>query len=87
MVKIPYYILSFYALGLMVYVIASWANDPRAIRLCQFLEQFYLPFLTPLRQKIRPINMGGLMLDIAPIVLFVAIVVVQNLILMLFRGI
>ena len=76
-------LFSAYALGLVAYVVLSWAEHPKAKQARQWLEQFYSPFLVSLRKYIRPIPMGNVRLDLSPLVLLLAIHMVQQLIMLL----
>jgi uncharacterized protein YggT (Ycf19 family) len=81
-----YYALSFYAMGLLVYTVASWISDSRLNPILRVLEIFYAPLLVPLRDKVKPISFMNTSWDIAPGVLFAGIIIFQRLIVFLFTG-
>ena len=73
-------VFSIYAIGLLTYVVLSWAHHPQAARPLKWLEQFYLPFLLPLRQTFRPVHVGSQLIDLSPLLLFVGILVFRWLV-------
>jgi uncharacterized protein YggT (Ycf19 family) len=74
-------LLDLYALGLLVYVILSWVQNPSAAKVSHWLGRLYLPLLNPLRSVFKPVHLGGTALDLSPLVLFLAIAVVRRLLL------
>ncbi len=76
-----------YAVGLVIYVVLSWAQSPHVEKARSFLGQFYLPFLKPLRQRFRPIRMGATgALDLCPWILLAAIVMVRWMLVLIVVG-
>ena len=71
-------LLDLYALGLLIYVILSWVQNPTADRVREGLGRLYLPLLRPLRAALKPVIIGGTALDLSPIVLFLAITLVRR---------
>lgn len=81
------FLFNVYALGLLVYVVLSWIQNPNTDKMRRFLEGFYMPFLLPLRKFIKPVFFGGTGLDLTPIVLLVGIVIVRQIAISLLIGI
>ena len=81
--RLLYLALNVYGLGLIVYGVCSWVQHPSTRELRNWLSKWYEPLLAPIRRRVKPVRMGAAMLDMAPLLLFVAIVVVQRLILAL----
>lgn len=73
-------LFSIYAIGLLSYVVFSWADHPQATRPRKWLEQFYLPFLLPLRKTFRPVHVGSQQVDLSPLFLFSGILVIRWLV-------
>ncbi len=74
-------LLDLYALGLLIYIILSWIQNPSTAKVSNWLGQFYLPLLRPLQSMIKPVNLGGARLDLSPLLLFIAIALVRRLLL------
>lgn len=69
-------VLKLFTLGLFIRMVLSWVRIGGLYRFERFLDQFYAPFLSPLRRLIRPLPMGGsppVALDLAPLVLLLLI--------------
>lgn len=74
-------ILNVYALGLVVYTVLSWINNPNATKVRVWLEKLYLPVLTFIRTKIKPMNIGnGKLVDFSPVILLVSIMIVRKIV-------
>ncbi len=73
-------VLGLVAVGLLVYVIATWITHPVAEKVKKWLGPLYLPFLQPLRSRLRPARVGKLEVDVAPWVLLAAILVFRFLV-------
>jgi len=78
MVRIVDYVFNLYALGLVVYTILTWLSNPRLDAARKWLEQWYAPFLGPLRRLIPPVDTGRGRLDFAPLVLLIVIIVTRQ---------
>lgn len=76
--RLVYVVLQVYLFGLIAYSLLSWVQDRRADQARRWLGQFYEPVLAPLRAAIKPVRLGGGMIDLAPLALLVGIVVVQR---------
>ncbi|HNR31151.1 MAG TPA: YggT family protein [Candidatus Hydrogenedentes bacterium] len=75
-----------YLLGLIVLAVASWVQHPTAYAVCRALNPFYEPFLRPIRERLRAFQAGGMQIDLSPVVLFIAVIVVRELVVgLLFR--
>ena len=82
--RIIYLIFNVYALGLLVYIISSWIQHPQVDTARKWLGKWYLPFLIPLRNVIKPIKLGTSSLDITPMILLCAICLIRELVRSLF---
>lgn len=75
-------ILGIYRIAVFAWIIMSWvrvsSTHPLA-RLQLFLDRIIYPLVLPLRRVIPPLRLGGMMLDLSPIVLLILISVVQSL--------
>ena len=66
---------------------AFLAQSPQVDQARKILGQFYLPFLNPLRQRVKPIQMGsGGGLDVCPWILLLAVVMVRWLLVWIVSG-
>jgi len=75
-------ILQIYYLILIVRIVLSWVPSvPEPIRpLARGVRAVTDPLLIPLRGLIPSIRMGAMALDVSPILLFLAIVVLQRVV-------
>lgn len=68
--------LQVYRLAIFAWVILSWIQissmHPLA-RVTVFLDRIIYPVLLPLRRVIPPLRLGGMMLDLSPIVLLIGV--------------
>lgn len=76
-------IFGIYIFGLLVYSLLSWLRTPETRKLSDWLERFYEPALRPLRQRIKPILIGGNMVDLSTLVLLAALWMIRSLIISL----
>lgn len=76
-------ILGIYRIAVFAWIIMSWvrisSTHPLA-RLQLFLDRIIYPVILPLRRVLPPLRLGGMMLDLSPIVLLILISVVQSLV-------
>jgi uncharacterized protein YggT (Ycf19 family) len=75
-----------YLLGLIAYAVASWAQHSTAYRVRAFLAPYYEPFLKPMQQLLRSLNLGGAQVDFSPFVFALLIIVVRNLVVGILAG-
>jgi uncharacterized protein YggT (Ycf19 family) len=78
------WVLAAYAVGLLVYVVLAWAEGPRARRARDLLGKLYLPVLGLLRRWFPPAPVAGAAADFTPLVLFLAVVIIREIILWVF---
>ena len=78
--RIVTWVFDIYALGLLIYAVLSWVDSPQALRLRRGLEPFYAPFLLPLRRALHTVRLGTARVDFSPVVLFIALVLVRNVV-------
>lgn len=76
------YALQIYYLILIVRIVLSWVPSvPEPIRpIARVVHAATDPLLNPLRGLLPSIRMGAMALDVSPILLFVAIVILQSLV-------
>ena len=84
--RLIHFVFNLYALGLLIYVVLGWIQNPSTEGARRWLEKFYLPFLTPLRQTIKPTNLGGNWVDLTPLVLLLLIWVARYILISLLTG-
>lgn len=76
-------ILGIYRIAVFAWIIMSWvrisSTHPLA-RMQLFLDRIIYPVILPLRRVLPPLRLGGMMLDLSPIVLLILISVVQGLV-------
>lgn len=76
-------ILGIYRIAVFAWIIMSWvrisSTHPLA-RLQLFLDRIIYPVILPLRRVLPPLRLGGMMLDLSPIVLLILISVLQSLV-------
>lgn len=73
-------LFNLYLLGLIVMVVASWAQHPVAYGIRRRLEPFYDPFLKPIRGLLRPFQAGTTPIDFSPLALFIGVLIVRELV-------
>jgi YggT family protein len=76
------YALSIYYVILIIRIVLSWVPSvPEPVRpLARGVRAVTDPVLTPLRGLIPSIRMGAMALDVSPILLFFAIVILQRVV-------
>ena len=79
MFQLLFLALDFFTLALFVYVVLSWIRNPTTDQARMWLGRFFEPILRPIRQLLGTINLGGMGLDLAPLVLFLAVIVLRRL--------
>lgn len=76
-------ILTLYSIAVFAWIIMSWIrispNHPLA-RVQLFLDRIIYPVILPLRRVIPPLRLGGAMLDLSPIILLLAINLLQGVV-------
>ena len=73
--------------GLIIWIVLSWivsfgrlSFDHPVRRFYDTLSRFVEPVLRPLRNVIPPVRIGGAALDLSPLVVFVALIILQRII-------
>ena len=76
------YVLQIYYLILIVRIVLSWVPSvPEPVQpIARGVRAVTDPLLIPLRGVVPSIRMGAMALDVSPILLFVAIVILQSLV-------
>lgn len=87
LIKVVDLIFNIYLIGLIVYAISSWVQHPTAFQIRRGLEQFYAPFLDPIRRMLRSVNVGGVGIDFSPMVLVLLIILARRVVISLLIGI
>lgn len=76
-------ILGIYRIAVFAWIIMSWvrisSTHPLA-RLQLFLDRIIYPVILPMRRVLPPLRIGGMMLDLSPIVLLILISVLQSVV-------
>lgn len=76
-------ILGIYRIAVFAWIIMSWvrisSTHPLA-RLQLLLDRIIYPVVLPMRRVLPPLRLGGMMLDLSPIVLLILISVLQSLV-------
>lgn len=75
-------LLSVYYIILIVRIVLSWVPSlpEPLLPLARAVHAVTDPLLTPLRGLLPPIRTGAMAFDLSPILLFIAIIIVQGLI-------
>lgn len=75
-------IVGVYRIAVFAWIIMSWvrisSTHPLA-RLQLWLDRIIYPVILRLRRVIPPLRLGGAMLDLSPIVLLIALTLIQSL--------
>ena len=75
-------IVGIYRIAVFAWIIMSWvrisSTHPLA-RLQLFLDRIIYPVILPLRRVLPPLRLGGMMLDLSPIVLLIGLTLLQSL--------
>jgi YggT family protein len=82
--RLIYFVFNLYELGLIVYIICTWIAHPGAANIRRRLAGLYEPLLVPIRRVVPMIRLGYSMLDLSPIILFLAVAVLRSLLMGLF---
>jgi YggT family protein len=76
-------LLNLYRLAIFAWIILSWiqisSTHPLA-RVTVFLDRIIYPVILPLRRVLPPLRLGGVMLDLSPIVLLFGVSIIMSLI-------
>jgi YggT family protein len=76
-------VFDLYRLAVFVWIILSWIQvssvHPLA-RVTVFLDKIIYPVILPLRRVLPPLRLGGVMLDLSPIVLLFGLSILQSFI-------
>ncbi len=70
---IIYILFNIYAIGLVVYIVCSWLDNPSVQNFKNNLGRGYKPFLDSIQRVIRPVRFGDSYIDFAPIILLIII--------------
>lgn len=73
--------LSIFSLVILVWVILSWVRVPSThplARVTVTLDRIIYPLILPIRRVVPPLRLGGGALDLSPIVLILAIRLLQR---------
>jgi uncharacterized protein YggT (Ycf19 family) len=87
LIRLVYFLFNVYAFGLVAYSVLSWVRGRGPEQARRRLEPLYLPSLEWLRRIIRPVRVGGRLIDLSPVLLLLAIVLVRNLIVVFLLGV
>ncbi len=79
-------LLTLYTYGLIAYILLSWTSGSEMHRARIWLGQFYEPILRPLQRTFRPIRVGGALIDLSPIIVFILIFFARLIIRELFHA-
>lgn len=72
--------IGIYSLGLIIYVVLSWANNPQGNVFRVWLGQFYVPILKLISNKIKPVSFKpGVAIDLSPMILLFALYLLRGL--------
>lgn len=69
-------ILQLFTLVLLAWVVLSWIRVPYdhpVGKVHRFLDKLVMPIVLPIRRVIRPVNIGGVSLDLSVIIIFIVI--------------
>ena len=80
LVQIVCLAFNIYAMGLVAYVVCSWLKHPKAGAARDWLQQWYVPLLSPIRRAVKPVKLGGTLMDFAPLILLAVIVLTRKLV-------
>ena len=76
-------LLDIYWFAVLAWVILSWipvsSGHPLG-RVSLFLDRIIYPVILPIRRVIRPIRLGGGMLDLSPIILLIGINILRRVV-------
>ncbi len=73
-------LIGVYSFGLIIYVMLSWTNTPQMNGFRTWLGRFYVPILSLISNKIKPVSFKpGVAVDLSPMILFAALYVLRGL--------
>ncbi len=81
MIELVCVALRLYGFAVLAWVILSWVRIPSThplARLVVFLDRIIYPVILPLRRILPGVRMGPAMLDLSPLVLLLAISLLQR---------
>lgn len=70
-------LITVYTWGLVIYAVLGWFRGPQTDRARKWMARFYEPVLSRLRKVIKPIQAGGSLLDLTPVVLIVGLSILR----------
>lgn len=77
------FLLDILTWGVLIWVVASWvpATEGHPIRsLKDSLDRVFNPLLRPIRGLLPPVRLGGVGVDLSPVALMVAFILLQRII-------
>lgn len=80
MIRLVDLVVSFYAMGLIAYSLLSWMRSPQTAKARAWLGRFYDPVLGKIRAVVKPLRVGNALLDVAPGVLLLGLMVLKRLV-------
>ena len=83
MVRLIDTLISLYSLGLIFYSILNWMKIHQTEKAMLWMGQFYEPVLSRLRSSIKPVQVGGTVLDITPAIFLIGLILLKGLIIYL----
>ena len=69
--------------AILIWVVLSWIPTPdgHPLRSAKdFLDRVFHPLLRPIRGMLPPVRLGGVGVDLSPLVLMIAVILVQRII-------
>jgi len=69
--------------GILIWVVLSWipTTDGHPLRTAKdFLDRVLNPLLRPIRGFMPPVRLGGVGLDLSPVVLIVGVILLQRIV-------
>ncbi|QRF23801.1 YggT family protein [Alicyclobacillus sp. TC] len=80
LVQMVHFLFSAYFIVLIASAVASWFPELQANRLVNILQQLSQPYYAPFQRLLRPIQVGGILLDWSSIVAVIVYFVIQSVI-------
>lgn len=69
--------------GILIWVVLSWipTTEGHPLRSAKdFLDRILNPLLRPIRNFISPVRMGGVGIDLSPVVLMIGVILLQRIV-------
>lgn len=84
--RLVHVVFAVFAAGLIAHVVLSWVDSARLQPAQRQLGRIYRPFLSPIRGVFPAVRAGNTQIDLSPMILLTAVLVVRQLLMFILLG-